>query len=161
MERSQRLWDELHDLFDTDDGTLPEIRVDYTSSSALLDACSLLERRAREVHGHSGVGASVRDHAALVVAREPDVDPLHVVFAGIEVDRVAVPDLGMFVDYEQLALDYRMGREWDARAVAALFDLLVEMTQPDPGARLSLEQGPEVEARFQRAWQLWRGRRAT
>ena len=33
MSATSWLWDELHDLFDVDDGSLPEIRVDYTDSA--------------------------------------------------------------------------------------------------------------------------------
>lgn len=161
---SQWLWDELHDLFDTDDGSLPEIRVDFDDAGALLSACALLEQRARSVGPRSVLGppGTVRDVAALIVAGEPGVEVFHVMFEGLEVDGVTLPELGVFVFPDQLALDYRMGLEWGPRTVGALFELLVEMTQPDTSAALSLEdeEFPEVKARFERAWQRWLTERA-
>ncbi len=32
------LWTELHDLFDTDDGSLPEVRVDFADKRAVITA---------------------------------------------------------------------------------------------------------------------------
>ena len=95
----------------------------------------------------------VVDAAALVVARE--AEPFHVVFSGLGANGVVIPDIGVFVFQEQLALDYRMGPEWGPATLEELFRLLVELSAPDPGSKLSLEEGvlSEVSSRFERCWQ--------
>jgi hypothetical protein len=48
------LWAELHDLFDTDDGSLPEVRVDFADKRAVITAFAELRGRGQDVtHGGS------------------------------------------------------------------------------------------------------------
>lgn len=165
------LWEELHDLFDTDDGSLPEIRVNYVATTATVVAYERLRRHAgrvvtEEPYFWSKVDRSEREldsvpnAAALVVAGE--AEPFHVVFGGIQAQGTTIPDLGVFVFPDQLALDYRMGPAWGSKELVALFELLAQLTALDSKATVSLEEGvvPEVVARFQKAWQRWVGERA-
>ncbi len=155
------LWDELRDQFEVDDGGLYDIRVDFAEARCLVAAFRLLRDRGVLNPGATFWSVSeqrdvpvpeVEDAAALVVARE--AEPFHVVFSGLGANGVAIPDLGAFVFQEQLALDYRMGPEWNPATLQGLFHLLLELSAPDPGAKLSLEEGvlPEVASRFDRCW---------
>jgi hypothetical protein len=67
---------------------------------------------------------------------------------------VAIPDLGVFVYPNELALDYRMGPEWDEPRVRVLFELLRQLAALDPRARVRLDRHmrPAVEQRFLAAW---------
>jgi hypothetical protein len=48
------LWAELHDLFETDDGSLPEVRVDFADKRAVITAFAELRGRGQDVtHGGS------------------------------------------------------------------------------------------------------------
>ena len=158
-----RLWDEVHDLFDTDDGSLPEIRVDYTNARAMVRGYAFLRARASRIvpenaafwsktHAEERPIDSVSSAAGLVASGKADA--FHVLLAGIQVNGVAIPDLGVFVFPDQLALDYRMGPSWGPAEVEALFQLLAELTAFDSRATLSHHLGPtpEAGARFQEAW---------
>ena len=165
------LWNELQEMFDEDDGSLPEIRVQYSSTSApvagfqLIQRLSETTRRAQNAPSEPTFWSvpeqeerrvdSVPNAAALVVSG--DAEPFHLVFGGIAIDGSTIPDLGVFVFPDQLALSYRMGPEWGPEQVKALFALLHELTKSDEGARLTLEDGvvPEWMDRFQGAWSQW------
>jgi hypothetical protein len=159
------LWSELHDLFDTDDGSLPEVRVDFTRRDGVTLGYALLRSRAGSLVGKASFWSKTRNEeclldsvsnaAALVTSGEAEA--FHVVLGGIQSRGVTIPDLGVFVFEDQLALDYRMGAPWGPGELHALFELLADLTRLDPGASLSLEPGMflDVVARFQNAWQRW------
>ena len=44
------LWIQLHDLFDTDDGSLPEVRVNYAEEKTTVAGYKLLRERAVQTH---------------------------------------------------------------------------------------------------------------
>ena len=170
-ERASAIWAELHDLFDTDDGSLPEFRVCYSNVDATIVGYALLRTRAARVvsrdahfwsavHGEDRPVDSVPNAAALVVAG--DAEPFHVVLGGIRGHASEIPDLGVFVFPDQLALDYRMGPAWGPAELEALFELLAELTRLDPAATLDLEEETrtEIRARFLRVWQRWQRERS-
>jgi hypothetical protein len=172
MKLTPWLWNELRGLFDTDDGSLPEVRVDYVDTTATVAGYALLRRRAARVvtanaHFISTTDSaeravdSVPNAAALVVSGEAEA--FHVVLGGIQTESVTIPDLGIFVFPDQLALDYRMGPAWGPKELEALFDLLGELVALDPRASVSFEEGvlPEVVARFTSAWRRWAAEHAT
>jgi hypothetical protein len=94
----------------------------------------------------------VPNAAALVMSRE--AEPFHVVFGGIATDGCEIPDLGVFVFHESLALDYRMGPEWGPPQLYSFFQLLMELTSLDPNCTLTLDKlvTAEIRERFQKAW---------
>lgn len=165
MSEPQRAWAELHDLFETDDGSLPEIRVDFAAPDALVAGYAVLRARAARIVSEAptfwSIEAeeraldSVPNAAELVVSG--DAEPFHVVLGGLDVGGVELPDLGVFVTPDQIALDYRMGPAWGPAQLGALFELLRELVRADPAARLTLEEGvrSEVRARFDAAWRRW------
>jgi hypothetical protein len=157
------LWDDLRDLFDTDDGSLPEIRVNYSDCSATVAGYALLrERAARIVSERASLWSntqstslpvdSVPNAAALVVSGE--AASFHVVLGGIQSQGVTIPDLGVFVFSDQLALDYRMGPDWGARELRALFALLAELAALDPQASVS-HWDTDAADRFKASWRRW------
>jgi hypothetical protein len=72
---------------------------------------------------------------------------------------VVIPDLGVFVFPDEIALDYSMGEEWNPANVAAFFELLIQLQGIDPTAVITPSQvyfGPESHERFARALALFR-----
>ena len=67
---------------------------------------------------------SVPNAAALVVSRE--AKPFHFVLGNVDMSGVRLPDLGVFVFDDQIAIDYRMGEEWRSTELRALFELLLK-----------------------------------
>jgi hypothetical protein len=166
MNATSWLWNEIHDFFDTDDGSLPEIRVDYSDTQATASGFALLRKLAATISPESPCFCSVPgdeerpldsvpNAAALVVSGQ--AHPFHVVFDGIQLRGATIPTIGVFVFPDQLALDYRMGAAWRAAEAEALFALLLQLVALDPRATLSLEDGilPELAARFQSAWRRY------
>ena len=156
------IWEELGDLFESDDGSLGEIRVDYLDSGATARGYALLQRRAADfVPGWSnidaGLGALDAVPRASALSVGVELDAFHVRFSGLQSRGTSLPVLGVFVFPHQLAIDYQMGPHWGERELSALFELLRDLTSLDPKASLSLEEGvvPDVAARFQNAWRSW------
>lgn len=143
--RAMWLWESLRHLFDTDDGSLPEIRVTYSSRGSAAAGYELLRKRA----------ACVPENAP----REATADriPFHAVLAGIEAQGSSLPDLGVFVFDDQLALDYRMGARWSASSLIGLFTLLSELVALDPAALVARVPSGDSSApdRFASAWNRW------
>jgi len=158
----QPLWDQLHDLFEKDDGSLPEVRVDYRDRNAVMRGYELLRSRVHAISDQATFWSiaesqskhidSVPNPAALVVYGK--AESFHVVFGGISFGRVVLPELGVFVFPDRLALDYRMGPKWGPAELEAFFKLLAELSVLDPKSTLSLDESilPEIAARFQDSW---------
>jgi hypothetical protein len=159
------IWSELRDFFDTDDGSLPEVRVSYAKHDAAATGYSLLRALAKcvvsaEVYVSTMDGDvpldAVPNAAELVAAG--GADPFHVVLGGITIRGETIPDLGVLVFRDQLALDYRMGSAWNAPRLEAFLTLLGQLVELDTSA--SIEPWPvgrpgEAE-RFVRAFESWR-----
>jgi hypothetical protein len=166
MKMTTRLWAELHDLFDTDDGSLPEVRVAYSDPKATIAGYNLLRKRASRIvtdnpsfwsktEKEERPVDSVSNAAVLVVSGEAEA--FHLVLGGIQLGGGAIPDIGVFVFPDQLCLDYRMGTAWGPHELEAFFALLAELTALDPQASVSLEEGvlAEIADRFQQVWHRW------
>src|SRR4051812_45923484 len=114
------VWKELRFLFDTDDGSLPEVRLTELSPDGLAAGYAFLRSQAQAAPGVAFWHRSQDreepiddwpNPARLVAADE--ADEFHFLARNIGVRGVTLPDLGVFVFRYELALDYRMGPEWD------------------------------------------------
>lgn len=142
-------------LFDTDDGSLPELRLTGLAG----DESARIFARLRAIASRINQGATFRDlradadtsvdsvpnAAALVVAG--DAEAFHLVLQDPSVDGTALPPLGVFVFADEIALDYRMGAAWGAREVIALVALLCELQRLAPRSRVELEEHAPADAR--------------
>jgi hypothetical protein len=72
----------------------------------------------------------------------------------IEMNGVRLPDLGVWVFDDQIAIDYRMGPEWRSGQLRTFFQLLMELSRSDPKACVTLDPKTlaEVANRFQACW---------
>ena len=149
----------LHQYFDQDDGSLPEVIVSFPSADAVATALRYLDTlgarnvtvgggtwwsRTEQVDKpYSGIGDALR-----VLSGE--ADPLHFVLGGVYVAGCVLPDLGVFVDPDGLCLDYRMGDDWGEHEIAALLALLGNLE--DAGGIVTVPcWGSEGEDAFLRA----------
>jgi len=155
------LWEQLRFLFDTDDGSLPKVRVTELSREGVAAIYAFLRARASVppdlLFWHRTLDREERLDAwpnpALLVAGN-EAEPFHFLATGLVFDGVALPDLGVFVFPDQVVLDYRMGPELDERRVLALFELLRQLAALDLTGRVRLDRHvlPAVEQRFLAAW---------
>jgi hypothetical protein len=151
------VWKRLRSLFDTDDGSLPTVRLTGLSSQGLAAVYAFLRARARvspaATFWHRSLErdellSSWPNSALLVVADE--ADSFHFLASGMAFGDVVLPDLGVFISRDEVVLDYQMGPEWDERRVLALFELLRQLTALDSQARVRLHRHmlPRVEQKF-------------
>jgi hypothetical protein len=90
---AQSLWSELHELFEVDDGSLPEICVNFADRNAVPGGYTLLRRRAARVASKRSMFWSLRqaeerpvdsvpNAAALVISGE--AEGFHLVLGCLE-----------------------------------------------------------------------------
>lgn len=151
------VWREIGWLFDTDDGSLPEVSLNDLPLRATQQVFDVLASRSSEIRGefwHIAEAKSfkVREHLnAPTLVEEGIVEVFHVVFCDVRNLGQRMPDLGAFFFQDSVALDYRMGIEWNAVVLDAFLDLLRELTSPFPDVLIEIEYGtPSENEQFNR-----------
>jgi hypothetical protein len=159
-----KLWEELHDLFDTDDGSLPEIALTDLTRTQIGKIFFFLFSSGKDGTTHGGVfwdkelnlQRSIRDveNAAILVASY-EAAPFHIVIRGMKHNSSIIPDLGIFVFQSSIFLDYRKGPEWESAKLEALFYYLYRIYQLAPDVKVGLQASePEVlRKKFQNVWE--------
>jgi hypothetical protein len=149
-ERPGPVWRKLHNLFDTDDGSLPVIRLTNLSPEGVASIFAFLRSRTTMdltvLFWHRTLDREERldaypNPAQLVATGE--ADSFQVLARGLSFAGTTLPDLGVFVHPREVVLDYRMGPEWDEAKVLALFELLRQLVELDRGARVRLGEGDQ------------------
>jgi hypothetical protein len=160
---AEQLWEELHYLFDTDDGSLPEISIMNLSKDGVVAIFSYLQCNCHNIANNASFWSiedqqdkpidSVPNAAALVVQRR--AEPFHFVCEGLAYMGQVIPDIGVFVFDDQINLDYQMGQEWNATKLKALFGILKDLKRIEAGAKVSIEHYalPKVRKHFETTWE--------
>ena len=126
------------DILTENDGSLPDINFDFGGARLVADDYAVVRSHATHLTSGSahywskGKGVDVVfgfEDAPAIEFLAGDAEPFHVVFGGLRSSSgCAVPDIGVFVlDHGFLALDYRMGPEWNEGAVVGLFELMHDL----------------------------------
>ena len=158
------LWPRLNDLFDTDDGSLPDIFVENLSSDQVIQIY-------RWVRSQCEIYCDAGDPTLWHCELECDVpiksldNPAQLVISGrvenfrhgltcFSFSGVVLPQLTVAVSPNEIAFDYRMGSEWGPSQVAALFDFLWAIQEMAPDAKIFHvhEGGSEASPSFANAW---------
>ena len=129
--------DRVCQILGEDDGALPDITFDYGESRVVDAAYRLILDRATTISEGAYYWSRRRNEECVIrFDDEPalplldnDAEPFHVVFGGLRSSAGAlIPDLGVFVLAPcEIALDYRMGHEWDEGAILGLFELMRDL----------------------------------
>lgn len=157
-----KVWDLIHGFFEQDDGSLPEIRIIRLTPKGVAEVYAFIRSQSQIASKSPSFWHTterrevpidaVPNAAALVVVRV--AEPFHIVVGNLAFQNTRIPDLGMFIFQDQIAFDYRMGKEWGEPQVLALFGLLQHICNIDPGVQIDLEGAtpPQAKRRFQEAW---------
>lgn len=158
------LWNKLQDLFDPDEGSLPEICLTNLSGPEVERAFGLLWSLGKNVTKGGGTFRdkqryedrpveSVENAAALVV--QGIAEPFHVVLGGITLHGATIPDLGMLVCADGIYFDYRKGGAWGPAELNALFACFCRIQAIVPGLQVALwDMFPaEPQRLFREVWQ--------
>ena len=132
-------FDKVRDILCLDDGSLPDINFDFGQARVVGDAYALLQVRAASLASEHAYYWSVSKKAESPIrfGENPaqaflggEAEGFHVVFSGLRSTTGApIPDLGVSVlDVGFIALDYRMGLEWDAPAILGLFEVMRDLS---------------------------------
>ena len=124
---------DLSRYFESDDGSLPEIEVDFRNSESLHRAFAYLFELGAEDVTKNGSYLWLRkkyQEAPFSGPKDAELvtsglaDSFHVVLDAIKVGDNKIPALGVFVDPLSLVIDYRMGTDWNRSNIGALLNLL-------------------------------------
>jgi hypothetical protein len=132
------IFEKVREILCIDDGSLPDINFDFGMERLVSDAYALIQGRAthlasddahywsRSRNEASAIGFG--ENPALAVL-DGEADPFHVVFSGLRsAGGASIPDLGVFVLEDTfIALDYRMGPQWDGPGILGLFEIMQDL----------------------------------
>ncbi|MFT3683719.1 MAG: hypothetical protein QM783_02135 [Phycisphaerales bacterium] len=157
------LWAAIHECFDEDDGSLPDVVFNGLTPEQVSVLC-------RAVRAYGGVPTSrggtptfwhkarqvelpidsVPDAAALVTSGEAEA--FCFMLPDVRFQGVQIPDLSFFVWPDSLSIFYKMGKGWDARSLEAFFMLLRSLLILAPGARLDADDEFPCPKLFSDTW---------
>jgi len=162
MDQSQ-IWSLVSGLFDTDDGSLPDISISKLHANEVSKVYRL-------VHDHSQLPTDSvmwdnekQCDVQLSLVEDPDrciaeyrCEPFAHEAVAFNYSGVTLPHQAIFVFQEQIDLFNRMGNEWKPIHVRAHFEFLLQIKQIAPSSYISHEYSADtVGTQFERAWLLF------
>ena len=150
---------DLSRYFETNDGSLPEIEVDFISKESIHRAFAyLFELGAENVTANGCYLWMHRESRDMPFSGPEDAQlvtsglsaSFHVVLDSIEVGGNKLPALGVLVDPNSLVIDYRMGPDWSRQNIGALFNLLKSFINLGGSVSVIREWGPSGQEDFDR-----------
>ena len=159
------IWDLVQDLFEEEDGSLPDILIAEIAPEAIARVYGYLRTHSTVITKYPYFWDKARNQEAHVDSvpnaaqrlLEGMAEPFHIVLRGLTFRNTEIPDLGVFVFADKIILDYHAGKEWSESQVLALFELLRHICNIDPNARIKYDEDsvPDFKQRFQRAWSMF------
>jgi hypothetical protein len=144
------LWSQLSHLFDTNDGSLPDIELNNLSGEEVENIYLYLRQNSEIVSVGSYFWSipeekevpvdTVENAASLVTKGEAQC--FHIVIAGLLFEGATIPDLGVFVSQNSIVLDYRMGECWGSAELEALFMCFSRIREIAPFVEIKYPKTP-------------------
>lgn len=162
------LWPQLHELFDTDDGSLPDVFIENLTGDQVSEIYAWVRSKCGvysdactpmfwdRVDEQDVPVTSVDDPASLVVNGQ--AESFRHGLSEVSSSGVVVPPLTIAVWPNSIEFDYRMGSEWGPAQLDALFDFLWSLQQLAPTAIIthSFEGCSERSTSFTDAWSRYK-----
>ena len=162
------LWEKIHTLFDTDDGSLPEVEIKFNTSDAVPKAYDTIRNHSTSFSSKNNYYWSTQKNKEILInfpdnpaekVTEYIAEPFHVCFTNIKSHSGnQVPDLGVFVFQDSLSIDYKMGSEWNMKALIGFFELLYKLDGLSNSTQLTLKSNvndPDGEL-FNKVWMQYK-----
>lgn len=162
-------WDNLLEVFGTDDGSLPDIELYNLSGDEVIHGYEFIRNHADRISSiepsywstlkDCDVHFSFEDNPAIQVV-SGEAESFHLCFNGvISPSGKHIPELGLYVFTDCLSLDYRMGPQWNKQAIQGLFELISCMSKDYRNMKISHksninDHGGSI---FQSHWTEYRG----
>jgi len=142
------LWNQIHHIFDGDDGSFPEICICGLSADQVSEAYRFIREIAGFVAGsprffnrETGceMGIDEVENAARLVC-EQKASPFHFMLRSLRHEPGIVHELGVFVLDNAIALDYEKGPVWGEREIESLLKIILRIKGTSPGPLIKLEE---------------------
>lgn len=138
------IWNELHHLFDEDDGSLPDIFVEGISPEESVEIYSWVlsltdpydEPCLWSLEEEKDIRISDIPNPALYYIQGKAESFRH----GLEVfsfGGIKIPQLSICIGESGVEFDYRMGKEWGENEIKALFDFFYHIKLIAPSAKIT------------------------
>lgn len=158
----RKLWDKIHDFFDQDDGSYPEICLCNLTPDSIIKSYNFIRKNGgflvggpRFLNAEQGCEMGldeVEDASKLVVNRK--AHPFHFMIRNIRFNEKQIDEIGIFVLDNAIAIDYEKGPFWNELKVASLMTLihLIMKDSPQSFIRLEDEVPQEAKERFEESY---------
>jgi hypothetical protein len=131
MEKTE-LWEALSSLFETDDGSLPEVVIGNLDKNAVEQIFQYLKSHADPIendvlvwHAQLGEEVPLNSIEGLIdLLYRGEVPRIRILLKNISVDGVSLPPIGCLILPSEVELDYKMGKEWNPEKVFNFLRLL-------------------------------------
>lgn len=159
------LWDEVKDLFEHDDGSLPDICVKNLNPREIESIYSWV-LSLTEIYGEPTLW-SIKDSKDVPVSayKNPakdfnagEVESFHHPLKEFAIGGTTIPMLGIRVGKGAIDFDYRMGKEWGEEQVEALSEFLAQIRDKAPIAKIfQADEGcyEKPNAKFAKAFEQY------
>ena len=132
-------WDNLLEVFGTDDGSLPDIELDHLSDDEVIRGYEFIRNHAARISSKQpsywskskdcDIPFGFEDNPAIKVV-SGEAESFHLRFDGFKSPSgKQIPELGLFVFIDCLSFDYRMGPQWNKESLQGLFELISCMSK--------------------------------
>ncbi len=127
-------WSEIKDLFEHDDGSLPDIYVENLTAQEIESIYGWV-LSLTEIYGEPTLW-SIKENKDVPLAsyKNPaqdfnagEVETFHHTLKEFAINGITIPMLGIRVGEDAIDFDYRMGKEWGEKQVEALFNFLAQI----------------------------------
>lgn len=158
-------------LFDSDDGSLPEVQFDVPNPDSVRDSYLFVQACASRIESRRACywSRSQNIEVPITIGDDPvaeliagNAESFHVVFGGVvSPSGYRVPPLGVFVFLNELAIDYRMGKDWDIDSIGGFFEILDRVAVITGVCRFDhKENDNDADNRLLEIWTQWRASHA-
>jgi hypothetical protein len=137
----------LLEIFGKNDGSLPDIEFDNLSGEEVIFGYEFVKKSAERISSEKPYYWSTSQSAEIPILLQDnpscyvvsgEAEPFHICFDGIlSQSGKNIPELGLFVFPDCLAVDYRMGSYWGIDAIEGLFEFFLIMTKDFKNVKLS------------------------
>lgn len=151
------LWNEIHDMFDKDDGELPEICICNLSPQEVVNGYSLIRQAGCAAGGPRFFNLEAGEemeldqvaNAAELVARRK-AHPFHFMVRNLRFADGCLSEIGVFILDNAIALDYEKSPLWGEIQIETFMLLIKHIVDSSENAHIQLEETirPEDKVRF-------------
>lgn len=129
------LWNSIHDVFDIEDGSYPEICICGLTSQQVVSGYNFLRSKARRLKGiptfysiesHEEVGLDAMGNAAEFVTRRV-AKPFHFVISSLKYNNATLYDIGVFVLDNAISIDFKRSLIWGEIEIETLLLIVQEI----------------------------------